>query len=303
MTLLWMAPANCRYLYCELAYSDSILCKGMSLYDVPSTEILSFAFKERNVTAERIANTTKLQIIKSDVPLLPFQIFNVIPRVVNIVISMVRIPVLANAFFQKHEIYSHLLQLELSMNDMHTIHDDVFEDMINLESLAINNNFLTVITAKLLQNVPQLRSLSLDDNVIEAIEPTAFKSLLLLKRVQFDDNRCVDEKLYHWSDKHISTITTSLQMCFRNWEMMKANPGAFTVNNAKQSMEMQHVETQLRAITENTQTIKNTIFYFIFIVLIVGFGIIVFKVRSRIVDFVLPARVVFHQYENDSTVT
>lgn len=311
-SILWMASQfNCRDLYCELSYSDSILCKGLSLYDVPLTEMLSFSFKEKNVTIEKIANTTKLHITKSDMPQLPFQIYNSIPKVVNIAITMVRIPVLSNNFFQKHEIYSYILLLELSQNDMHTIHDDVFEDMINLESLSINNNYLTVITSKLLQNVPRLRSLGLDDNIIEAIEPTAFKSLISLKRAHFDDNRCVNENMYYWSDKHISTITTALKLCFHNWEILKANPDALTVDSAKQSIEMQKIETQLQAIIEKTRKIQNDNYviwiYFVCILLVVAFIITVFKMRYRIMNFVMGqetnARIVLHQYENDAIIT
>lgn len=309
---LWIACGvviiSGREMYCEFAYSTAIQCKGLSLYDICLTDELKFYIKDnKNTTAERIANTTKLQISKSEVPLIPFQIFATIPNVVKIALNVVRVPVLSGKFFQKHEIYSRLLELEFSNNDMHTIHDDAFESMPNLETLSLDDNYLTIITARLFQSVPRLRSLGLDDNKIEAIEPNAFKNLHSLTRARFDDNKCVDEGLYYWSDKHISSLTETLQLCFNNWQLLKENPSAFTVESAQQTREMRTIQNQLRAISERTKIIEQStkwrMFYMVSIVFVAIVGMTVFGLRHHIMAFVdgrgVAAPRIVPRYEND----
>ncbi|XP_030634815.1 matrix-remodeling-associated protein 5 [Chanos chanos] len=85
-----------------------------------------------------------------------------------------------------------LQKLELLMmhgNDIHSLPNGVFSDLISLQMLKMSYNKLKVISRHTLQGLWSLARLHLDHNRIEFIHPDAFQGLTSLRLVQLEGNR------------------------------------------------------------------------------------------------------------------
>jgi Leucine-rich repeat (LRR) protein len=82
-----------------------------------------------------------------------------------------------------------LMYLDIGDNIIESLPEDVFNDLVNLESLHVVRNKIKVLPPKLLSNMPKLKDFRASRNQIELIPRDFFKNNRDLKTIWINDNK------------------------------------------------------------------------------------------------------------------
>jgi Leucine-rich repeat (LRR) protein len=82
-----------------------------------------------------------------------------------------------------------LTKLSLHRNQIESLPEDVFSDLVNLENLNVGDNKIKVLPLKLLWNLTKLKIFGADDNQIELISRDLFKNNRELTSIWINDNK------------------------------------------------------------------------------------------------------------------
>jgi Leucine-rich repeat (LRR) protein len=82
-----------------------------------------------------------------------------------------------------------LTYLDLYGNQIESLPEDVFNDMVNLEILLVSSNKIKLLPPKLLWNMPKLKEFKANRNQIELIPRDFFKNNRELEKLLIDENK------------------------------------------------------------------------------------------------------------------
>jgi Leucine-rich repeat (LRR) protein len=82
-----------------------------------------------------------------------------------------------------------LTDLSVAGNQIEDLPEDVFDNLVNLETLDISDNQIKVLPPKLLWNLPKLKEFGASDNQIELIPQDFFKNNKELESIWIKDNK------------------------------------------------------------------------------------------------------------------
>ena len=103
-----------------------------------------------------------------------------------------------------------LTTLSLSSNQIIQIQPGLFYSLVNLETLWLQNNKLTLLDSKLFMNLKRLTWLGLWSNQITQIELGTFDSLVNLEKLDLQNNKLtkVDNKSLFKNCKNLKGVKT-----------------------------------------------------------------------------------------------
>lgn len=123
---------------------------------------------------------------------LPESAFSSLPTLETLNLSRNRIRSIdASAFDLMPDEVSQLKTLDLGYNQLGELEDFVFEELINLTSLQLNNNQLAALNQYMLSGMMELKQLNLGHNDIETVHASAFSDNSKLTHLRLHANEIV----------------------------------------------------------------------------------------------------------------
>ena len=126
------------------------------------------------------------------------------------------------------------MELVVDNNQIDTIEDESFKDLINLKILSIQNNKLKRISKKTFVNLINLIYLYIDNNQIDNIEDNSFKELINLDTLRIKNN-----KLKSISNKTFANLTNLKYLNIYNNQIDTLEDDSFIDLNSLHELKLQ----------------------------------------------------------------